>query len=242
MNDRGFGLIGIIMVFGIVAVLAAGSFLLPESSEDNELDDVGVIDAIEEAEDAKEIVEERNEDFKEEIADIPTNLDIFVPILYPEVNWQEVSFDPSRTADFQVGFKNFKYVEDIESREIEFRQLPGRLWKSTNTNLSSEQRSSIIKNFREYYQNSLAISVWDWQVDSDDNNISFTGPSAGGPLGSISGYVRIQNEKSTLVGLSFHTKDHAYADVNGPREIICPCTLELEVFVSDETQLSEFSF
>ncbi len=166
---------------------------------------------------------------------------IIVPALFSGIKWQEMPFDPSKIMDFQMAYDDFKYIQEPAKRHQKIIQLPGHLWVATVKNLSDSQLNDTREKFQKYYDDSLKGTGWDWQQDFDSKHISFSGPSADGALGSIWGYVKIQNEKLRLIGLGYQIKDYIDVSNGGPIEIKCPCTLELKVFVSDESNVNNFS-
>lgn len=166
---------------------------------------------------------------------------ITVPPLFTNVKWQEMPFDSSKTMDFQMAYDDFKYVQEPAKRKQKIIQLPGHLWIATIKNLSDSQLNDTREKFQKYYDDSLKVSGWDWQQDLDNKHISFSGPAADGALGSIWGYVKIQNEKLRLIGLGYQIKDYTDVSDGGPIEIKCPCTLELKVFESDEVNVNNYS-
>lgn len=166
---------------------------------------------------------------------------VIAPPLFTDVRWQKVPFDPSKTMDFKMAYNDFKYIQEPTKRNEKFIQLPGHLWMTTIKNLSDSQLNDTRVKFQKYYDGTLKDSGWDWQQDLDSMNISFSGPAADGPLGSIWGYVKIQNEKLRLIGLGYQITDYTDVSNGGPIEIKCPCTLELKVFESDEASVNNFS-
>ena len=166
---------------------------------------------------------------------------IIVPALFSGANFQEINFDSFKTMDFEMAYDDFKYIQEPAKRHQKFTQLPGHLWVANVKNLSDSQLNNTREKFQKYYDNSLKNVGWDWQQDLDSKQISFSGPAADGALGSIWGYVKIQNEKLRLVGLGYQITDYTDVSNGGPIEIKCPCTLELKVFVSDEASVSNFS-
>jgi hypothetical protein len=150
-------------------------------------------------------------------------------------------FDSSKTMDFQMAYDDFNYVQEPAKRKQKIVQLPGHLWTSSVKNLSDSQLNDMREKFQKYYENSLKMSGWDWEQSLDKNHISFQGPAADGALGSIWGYVKIQNEKLRLIGLGYQITDYTDVSNGGPIEIKCPCTLELKVFESDEASVNNFS-
>ena len=166
---------------------------------------------------------------------------VTIPTLFSGAKWQEVIFDPSKTMDFQMAYDDFKYIQEPAKRNQKFVQLPGHLWMATIKNLSDSQLNDTREKFQKYYDDSLKSTGWDWQQDLDSKHISFSGPSADGPLGSIWGYVKIQNEKLRLLGLGYQITDYTDVSNGGPIEIKCPCTLELKVFESDEVSVNNYS-
>lgn len=166
---------------------------------------------------------------------------ITFPTLFSGAKWQEMPFDSSKIMDFQMAYDDFKYVQEPAKRKQKIIQLPGHLWIATIKNLSDSQLNDTREKFQKYYDDTLKSSGWDWQQDLDSKHISFSGPSADGALGSIWGYVKIQNEKLRLIGLGYQITDYTDVSNGGPIEIKCPCTLELKVFESNEASVNNFN-
>lgn len=168
---------------------------------------------------------------------------IIVPPLFPGAKWQEIPLDSSKTYDFEMVYDNFKYVQEQSKIKQKIIQLPGRLWVATVKNLSDSQLNDTIEKFQKYYDygnDTLKSFGWDWQQNLDSKRISFSGPSADGALGSVWGYVKIQNDKLRLIGLNYQIIDYIDISNGGPIEYKCPCALELKVFESDEANVNNF--
>lgn len=171
---------------------------------------------------------------------------IIISPLFSGAEWQEIPFDSSEMGSFQMTYDDFKYVREStggkqKGGKQKFIQPPGHLWIATIKNLSGSQLNDTREKFQKYYDDSLKVYGWDWQQDLDSKHISFSGPMADGALGGTWGYVRIQNKKLRLIGLSSHITDYTDVSDGGPIEIECPCTLELKVFESDEVNVNNFS-
>lgn len=167
---------------------------------------------------------------------------IIVPPLFTDVRWQEVPFDSSRSWDFQMKYDNFEYVKNPAEKKEKFIQLPGHLWIANVKNLSSSELNKIRENFIKYYDDSLygSGSGWGEKQNFNSKQISFYRLTADGVLGSSWSYLKIQNEKLRLVGMSYSAQP--IIEKESPMDdITCPCTLELNVFVSDEISVSSFS-
>ncbi len=167
---------------------------------------------------------------------------IVVPPLFTGVKWQEVPFDSSGRWDFQMKYDNFEYVKKQEEKKEKFIQLPGHLWIANVKNLSGLELNGIREKFITYYDNSLyrSGSGWDEKQNFSSKQISFYRLTADGPLSSVWSYLKIQNEKLRLVGMSY-SAEPLISNESPTDDIICPCTLELNVFVSDEVSVSSFN-
>jgi hypothetical protein len=167
---------------------------------------------------------------------------ISVPELYSAVKWREVPFEAVRPAEFQIYYNNFKYSQR-ENNKDNSTQPHGRLWVSTNRHSSESELYDMRKRFNAHYYDAFANSGWALEQDSESKQISFHGIVADGPLSNILGYVKIQDNKIRLIGLSYEISN--FTTISGeyePIQIACPCDLNLKVFVSDEVNLDTITF
>ncbi len=167
---------------------------------------------------------------------------ISIPQLFADVQWQETPLTSSESRDFPLEYNNYSYVKELAQGQSKSTQLAGRLWTADIKNLSDSQLSNISDKFNNYYSDeSLKTSGWVRAQKLDDRQLSFQGVSADGVTGSAWGYIKIQNQKLKLLSLGYFITDFTDASNGGPLEIKCPCTLELQVFASDEADVNNFS-
>lgn len=163
---------------------------------------------------------------------ISTSTDkITIPPLIQGLVWKEET-DNLLKGDYMVSYNNFKYQEDPKNRKQEIVKLYGQLWIA-----NVYDQGEHFKNFEDL----LKKSGWNFSVDLDDIKLSFDGPQADGPNGSLWGYIKVENNKLRLIGLSSNLIEYTDVGNGGPVQVECPCTYELQVFESGEVDISQFS-
>jgi hypothetical protein len=143
--------------------------------------------------------------------------EVSIPKLFPEVEWKENN---------NVSDINTIYISN--NREQKRKQLKGDAWISSGK-YSKEEILSLIENFQNYYTMNLPQRVWKQNYNYFGSDISPI--FADGPIGSTWGYLKVEDNYLRMIALSYDDKSSL--------EPNCPCTLTLEVFVSEKTDLNK---
>lgn len=151
-----------------------------------------------------------------------------IPDLYSEVYWNRIgSGRPVLIMDNNSTTK--EYIE---------KSLKGKHWQSVNAGLSEEEMSSLITNFFKYYESKLVTNAWG-SDKVEYENFQLIPFAADSGAGSVHGYINLQEGKLQQINLSFNKNGPYKESESGVVVLDCPCTLVLEVFVSEITPIQD---
>lgn len=139
------------------------------------------------------------------------NTPVFDPTqLFPDLNW-EITQEPTQ-------IYNGNTYEDIS--------IPATRYSVTIPD-SDPNKFNYKKEFNQAYSN---LSNFDLTWDYPYQGIRLMGQSADGPQGSLNGWLNIQNNQLQEITYGYSTTSVDFSPDQGS---ICPCTVNLDVWISD---------
>ncbi len=130
---------------------------------------------------------------------------------------------------------------DIKDRVIHYSSkntfgyfgMTGKEWTATKRNISKEEIYAINKDFESYYDRE--VLKFGWLRDTEINGFSLSPMVADGPIGSIWGYIKVQNRKIEAIIFSWLPVSISGMGSTGK----CPCDITFRIFVSNPQDLTK---
>mgnify|MGYP001571233576 FL=1 len=148
-----------------------------------------------------------------------------VPPLFPQVSWEE--FKESK------GYKSLGEQGLYSQGDVYGSiRMNGQEWIASKKNLDRDSMRKLLVGFREYYDKEL--TELGWSTSYEDELYDFSPVAAGGPGGSIWGYVKVEDSKLREIVLQEITPIEDFGGMAA-----CPCDVAFRVFVSEAVSLEE---
>jgi len=162
-----------------------------------------------------------------------------VPKLYDRVKWP----NPVTISDEMQDSFNEVYLISLDenSKVFESVRVRGKLWIYDNKDISSTAFLSTREGFTNYYD--TVLSTNDWTGEFNYNNFIIQGISADGVMGGFYGWLQRIGENQVITIIVYNEGYFANMLPTSPTSrssvIECPCSLKLQVFVSDPINLDD---
>jgi len=150
-------------------------------------------------------------------------------ILYSQLIWKTVL--PTDQNSILRYSKNSMVYSDSAPLPL---SMKGQEFIAIKKSLSSDQESSLYKDFISFYDQKLSQTGWEQQIEYKNSSLSTI--VTDGINGNTWGYLKISNDTLGVFILSRIVEFHGKAITQPPS---CPCDVEYRIFISDPIPTSE---
>jgi len=161
---------------------------------------------------------------------VPDTAQGVVPDLYPEAEWINLG----------ANYNNYPVListstEDIHESDI---SLPSINWWDSTISVSGEdEMDKVVRDFMNYYDNSLTSAGWKKEILFDNYKLISTGGANDTALQE--GYIYTDGEWVKQILFSWSKKGPVVFPEDGPAYFDCPCSVNLYVTESEFVSLND---
>lgn len=148
-----------------------------------------------------------------------------LPVLFPELSWQEVDPRNSRMKEYEVLY----VTNDEGSYSYSGVKLPGKEWTTQKSYTADEGWTTISQNLMKYFEDNFSKIGWGSRVQLPGYTLQAS--AADGPLGSVWGFVGVKDMQVRVVTFEEVRSDNGQG--------VCPCKLTYWVNISEITPFEE---